>query len=114
VEIDRDRIKKFRGSSDHLESALVYGGIYVCRCFLVVRLKPYCSLEKDIFPHLANDRKLLGVPFDGYFIDIGVPESLTRAQQRHQSSGGGRLLFSIVMVLNHDDDTSARAHVFAG
>ena len=33
------------------------------------------SLERDVFPRLAEERKLCGLPFEGYFIDAGTPES---------------------------------------
>jgi len=33
------------------------------------------SLERDVFPRLAEEQKLCGLPFEGYFIDAGTPES---------------------------------------
>lgn len=33
------------------------------------------SLERDVFPVLAEERKLCGQPFEGYFIDAGTPTS---------------------------------------
>ncbi|UEM18672.1 HAD-IIIA family hydrolase [Skermanella mucosa] len=38
------------------------------------------SLATDIFPRLASEGMLRGHIYDGAFIDIGVPEDLTRAQ----------------------------------
>jgi D-glycero-D-manno-heptose 1,7-bisphosphate phosphatase len=38
------------------------------------------SLENEIFPALARDGRIRGRKFDGYFIDIGVPEDFERAQ----------------------------------
>ncbi len=38
------------------------------------------SLEVDIFPKLVNSRMLVGYEFDGYFIDIGLPDDLNKAQ----------------------------------
>ena len=33
------------------------------------------SLERDVFPVLAEEGSLAGFPFDGYFIDAGTPSS---------------------------------------
>ena len=38
------------------------------------------SLEKDLFPKIALNSQLLGQKFDGYFIDIGVPDDFKRIQ----------------------------------
>jgi len=40
-----------------------------------------CSIETDIFPALAREGALSGSPRDGYFVDIGLPETLRRARQ---------------------------------
>lgn len=39
-----------------------------------------CSLEQDLLPVLAGQRALSGFISDGFFIDIGVPESLADGQ----------------------------------
>lgn len=38
-----------------------------------------CSLEKEIFPHLIG-KGFYAFPLDGYFIDIGTPESFQQIQ----------------------------------
>lgn len=38
-----------------------------------------CSIEKEVFPNLVKDGKTAGIICDGYFIDIGTPERLNRA-----------------------------------
>jgi NDP-sugar pyrophosphorylase family protein len=61
-------------------SGLINGGVYCLkRSALDLLPSPPCSLEKDLFPHLARERRLLGKSCDGYFIDIGLPETLARA-----------------------------------
>jgi D-glycero-D-manno-heptose 1,7-bisphosphate phosphatase len=40
-----------------------------------------CSLERDVMPRLARRGVLRGTVTDGYFIDIGIPEDFSRAQQ---------------------------------
>lgn len=51
------------------------------------------SLERDVFPTLASQGELNGLPFDGYFIDAGTPESWSNGVQaciehRRFRSGG--------------------------
>jgi NDP-sugar pyrophosphorylase family protein len=48
---------------------------------LVDRLGERCSLERDVLAPLAAAGALRDVVFDGYFIDIGIPEDLARAQR---------------------------------
>jgi D-glycero-D-manno-heptose 1,7-bisphosphate phosphatase len=37
------------------------------------------SLENDLFPRLAQDGRIVGASFDGFFIDMGIPLDLARA-----------------------------------
>ena len=39
------------------------------------------SLERDVLPRLASDGRLIGVPEDGTFHDIGTPEEWERAER---------------------------------
>jgi D,D-heptose 1,7-bisphosphate phosphatase len=80
VELDQDRITRFRARPERPGNGLVSGGVYFFRRTLVDALGPCCSLEEDVLPRLASNEQLLGVPFGNYFIDIGVPQSLFRAQ----------------------------------
>ena len=38
------------------------------------------SLEKDFFEKYVSTVRMHGKVFDGYFIDIGIPEDFCRAQ----------------------------------
>jgi NDP-sugar pyrophosphorylase family protein len=61
---------------------LISGGVYCLkRSVLDLLPSPPCSLEKDLFPRLAGERRLSGILCDGYFIDIGLPETLARADK---------------------------------
>ena len=60
---------------------LVSGGVYVLRRAALDRLPGVpSSLERDLFPALAAARSLVGRAYGGFFLDIGVPESLREAQ----------------------------------
>lgn len=63
----------------------VSGGIYVMNKNVFRHIPKYqeVSLEKEVFPLLIGDR-FYGFPWDGYFIDIGVPEDYRRAQAELQ------------------------------
>jgi D-glycero-alpha-D-manno-heptose 1-phosphate guanylyltransferase len=65
-----------------VENGLINGGIYALKRTLLEgwALKQEFSIEKDVLERLATKRKILGVSFDTYFIDIGIPEDYARAQ----------------------------------
>lgn len=59
----------------------INGGIYVMRRDVIDRVTTTpCSLEKDIFPTLAEQSLIAGRVYDRPFIDIGVPQDFDRAQ----------------------------------
>jgi len=58
----------------------INAGIYVFDRRILDALQPDCSLERDIMPKLAQAGALRAQRAEGYFIDIGVPADLQRAQ----------------------------------
>ena len=58
---------------------VINGGIYVLKRDILdlVRDLP-CSLEQDVFPTLVEQGQIRGREFEGYFLDIGLPETLER------------------------------------
>lgn len=60
----------------------INGGIYLLTRALVRELPGGAvSLERDVFPELASLGQLFCKEYSGFFIDIGVPEDLARAQK---------------------------------
>ncbi len=59
----------------------VNGGVYLLSREILAELDgDFCSLEMDVLPKLAASGRLSGRVYDGYFIDIGVPDDFERAQ----------------------------------
>jgi D,D-heptose 1,7-bisphosphate phosphatase len=82
VAFDHGRITAFREKDAALTGpALISGGVYLLRKSALARMPaPPSSIEQDLFPALAAGGQLGGKVFDGYFIDIGLPETLAQAQ----------------------------------
>jgi len=61
---------------------VINGGVYVLKREILdfVRALP-CSLEQDVFPELVQQGEVAGREFDGYFLDIGLPETLEQGHR---------------------------------
>ncbi|MBV9150626.1 MAG: NTP transferase domain-containing protein [Alphaproteobacteria bacterium] len=81
VAVSGDSIVRFAERPARPTAGLINGGIYTFRRSLLDHLRECCSLEGDALPPLARAGALRGIVFDGYFIDIGVPEDLARAER---------------------------------
>ena len=56
---------------------VINGGVYVLKREILDLIHDLpCSLEQDIFPVLVERGQIRGREFDGYFLDIGLPETL--------------------------------------
>lgn len=83
VELNADHsVKSFREKKFY-EEGLINGGVYVLNTgsFLKEELPEKFSFEKDYLEVKVGTGKLAGLVQEGYFIDIGIPEDLMRAQQ---------------------------------
>jgi D-glycero-D-manno-heptose 1,7-bisphosphate phosphatase len=82
VHVEGSRVVRFEEKNLGASAGLINGGIYAFRRdALLPLLRPVCSLERDVLPVLAAQGKLHGVEADGFFIDIGLPETFAQAQQ---------------------------------
>lgn len=80
VALDGDRIVDFAADNQNGNGGWINAGVYLASRALLDRVpRQACSLERDIFTHLAKDGKLSGQPLNGFFIDIGIPDDYARA-----------------------------------
>jgi NDP-sugar pyrophosphorylase family protein len=65
------------------EKGLVNGGVYVFERKLLktIRAGSPISLEKEVFPSLLAKKGMHGFATNAFFLDIGIPEDLERAQR---------------------------------
>jgi NDP-sugar pyrophosphorylase family protein len=62
---------------------LINGGVYVFerKLLKMIPTRRAISLEGEVFPSLLAKKRVYGFTSDAYFLDIGVPEDLGRAQR---------------------------------
>ncbi len=60
-----------------VDTNLINAGIYVCEPAMLERIDPDgpVSVEREIFPQMAEQNVLYGVRFDGYWLDFGTLET---------------------------------------
>ncbi len=79
VVLDGDRVRSFVAPGEGA-SGPVNAGVYVIDRNILARVGGFpASLEQDVFPALAAAGAMTGIPYHGYFIDIGIPEDFARA-----------------------------------
>jgi mannose-1-phosphate guanylyltransferase len=79
AELDKDNcIKNFieKPAKGQAPTNLINAGIYVLdpKIFEYIPKGKQCSIEREIFPTLAKERKLFGHIIEGLWMDIGKPE----------------------------------------
>ncbi len=82
VGLEGRTVVSFREKDPGFGSGLINGGIYLLRRTVLDFVMADCSLERDVLPIIASQGRLLGHRVDdGFFIDIGLPETYEQAQQ---------------------------------
>ena len=80
VRVHGDRVEAF-AEKGHTGPGVINGGVYAMRREALERLPAGpSSLERDLLPGLAARGQVTGAAYDGFFIDIGVPEALKAAR----------------------------------
>jgi D-glycero-alpha-D-manno-heptose 1-phosphate guanylyltransferase len=82
VTIDNNfRVNGFQ-EKKYYEDGLINGGIYIVNkpAFVKHQFPEVFSFEKDFLETYIGQEKIIGYPFDAFFIDIGIPEDYERAQ----------------------------------
>jgi D-glycero-D-manno-heptose 1,7-bisphosphate phosphatase len=82
IELNGEQLVRFdeKGKNGR---GLVNGGVYIFSKTIIqyVDRIPY-SIEKDLMPRLIQTHSLVARPYHGFFIDMGMPESLDRAYEQ--------------------------------
>lgn len=76
-------IKKFKEKDSVEKEGLINGGVYILNKELFLTkttANSSFSIEKDFYETKINELTIFGFEYDGYFIDIGIPEDYTKAQ----------------------------------
>lgn len=79
VTLDGARVSGFAEKATH-GAGLINGGVYAVRRSALAGRSAPLSIERTLIPELVAQGRVRGRPCDGYFIDIGLPETLARAQ----------------------------------
>ncbi len=79
VLLENARVERFEAAGTG-GPGLINGGVYLVRKSAIEHLgnRP-ASLEQEVFPRLASEGALYGRSYEGFFIDIGIPSDLARA-----------------------------------
>ncbi|WP_300177857.1 HAD-IIIA family hydrolase [Bradyrhizobium sp.] len=80
VLLEQDVIKAFLPAGARTNGPINSGVYRIDREVLHMIGDVPCSLEQSVFPRLAANAKMRASLYDGFFIDIGIPDDFERAQ----------------------------------
>ena len=86
MRVERDgRVSTFleKPRPEEIDTDLINAGLYVLEPD-VLQLVPdgrHVSIERDVFPRLAEEGAVYGLALDGYWLDVGTPESYLQAHR---------------------------------
>jgi D-glycero-alpha-D-manno-heptose 1-phosphate guanylyltransferase len=83
------RISSFKEKDGKETPGLINAGIYLLNKEIYLsntEANKSFSIEKDFFEKKLNELTISGFEFDGYFIDIGIPEDYSKAQYDFKGS----------------------------
>jgi D,D-heptose 1,7-bisphosphate phosphatase len=81
VLLERNSVKRFLPPGMQATGPINTGVYRIDRNILDLIDELPCSLEQSVFPRLVEMGQLEAALYDGFFIDIGIPEDLDRAQR---------------------------------
>jgi D,D-heptose 1,7-bisphosphate phosphatase len=79
VALDGDRVVRFDEKRAGAGPGLISGGVYLLNRRILDWIQGTCSIETDVFPKLATAGLMRGRRFEGYFLDIGLPDTFATA-----------------------------------
>jgi D-glycero-alpha-D-manno-heptose 1-phosphate guanylyltransferase len=83
VEVSGSVITSFKEKSGEKTSGLINAGIYAIEKKVYLQKTPVSgnfSIEKNFFEKHLSELNICGFEHEGYFIDIGIPEDYSKAQ----------------------------------
>ena len=81
VSVDGGLVTTFAEKSGAGGPGWINGGVYAMRREALEDRRSPLSIERTLIPELVAERRVTALPCDGFFIDIGVPETYAEAQR---------------------------------